>query len=173
MEKRALRNIKLCTKDCLCLYVCPTGATNTENGQIDSSKCIGCGACAESCKSHAISMVPYKYPKQQEKQAQMCEKMRKIAISKIDNKNILNNMVNREENKNVKKLFKAILLSNKIMAQELMRESGYLLPQSNNTIELLKRLSEDDNLDKEKLSEIKELIKLLKSSRKGDEKYEI
>ena len=38
----AVRNIRLCTKDCLCLYVCPTGATDTETGQVDASKCIGC-----------------------------------------------------------------------------------------------------------------------------------
>ena len=44
----AVRNIDRCTKDCLCLYVCPTGASDTENGQIDASKCIGCGACALS-----------------------------------------------------------------------------------------------------------------------------
>ena len=35
---RAIRTIRLCTKDCLCLYVCPTGASDTENGQIDASK---------------------------------------------------------------------------------------------------------------------------------------
>ena len=30
MAKRfAVRNLRLCTKDCLCLYVCPTGATDT------------------------------------------------------------------------------------------------------------------------------------------------
>ena len=27
MREYAVRNIRLCTKDCLCLYVCPTGAT--------------------------------------------------------------------------------------------------------------------------------------------------
>ena len=31
----AVRNLRLCTKDCLCLYVCPTGATDTENSIID------------------------------------------------------------------------------------------------------------------------------------------
>ena len=46
-EKYAVRNLRLCTKDCLCLYVCPTGATDTENSIIDPEKCIGCGACAE------------------------------------------------------------------------------------------------------------------------------
>lgn len=26
MELKAVRNLRLCTKDCLCLYVCPYGA---------------------------------------------------------------------------------------------------------------------------------------------------
>ena len=47
MEKKAemfaYRNLRLCTKDCLCLYVCPSGATDTENSIIDREKCIGCG----------------------------------------------------------------------------------------------------------------------------------
>ena len=34
--KIAVRNLRLCTKDCMCLYVCPTGATDTENSIIDS-----------------------------------------------------------------------------------------------------------------------------------------
>ncbi|MGN0415634.1 MAG: ATP/GTP-binding protein [Agathobacter sp.] len=33
-EKVAVRNLRLCTKDCLCLYVCPVGATDTENSVI-------------------------------------------------------------------------------------------------------------------------------------------
>ena len=37
----AVRTLRLCTKDCLCLYVCPTGATDTENSIIDREKCIG------------------------------------------------------------------------------------------------------------------------------------
>ena len=46
MKKVAVRNIRLCTKDCLCLYVCPVGATDTEDSIIDIKKCIGCGVCA-------------------------------------------------------------------------------------------------------------------------------
>ena len=67
MKRIAVRNIRLCTKDCLCLYVCPTGATDTENSIIDVNKCTGCGVCADACPSGAISMVPTEYPPQQKK----------------------------------------------------------------------------------------------------------
>ena len=39
-SKYAVRNLALCTKDCLCLYVCPTGASDTEDSIIDVCKCI-------------------------------------------------------------------------------------------------------------------------------------
>ena len=37
----AVRNLRLCTKDCLCLYVCPTGASDTENSVIDNRQVRG------------------------------------------------------------------------------------------------------------------------------------
>ena len=43
MRQFAVRNLRLCTKDCMCLYVCPVGATDTEDSVIDVGKCIGCG----------------------------------------------------------------------------------------------------------------------------------
>ena len=82
MKKYAVRNINLCTKDCLCLFVCPTGATDTENSIIDVDKCIGCGACAEACPSGAISMVPAEYPAQQEKTEAVRNMMNAMAASK-------------------------------------------------------------------------------------------
>ena len=52
----AVRNIRLCTKDCLCLYVCPTGATDTENSIIDRAKCTGCGQCVAECPQDALTL---------------------------------------------------------------------------------------------------------------------
>lgn len=91
-EFHAYRNIKLCSKDCLCLFVCPTGATNNETGQIDFSKCIGCGACANACPARAITMIPNKYPKQQEKNNYVINALLDIAKSKIEEIKLLNGL---------------------------------------------------------------------------------
>ena len=56
--KTAVRNVRLCEKDCLCLYVCPTGASDTENSVIDVDKCIGCGACQYACPAKEKAMGP-------------------------------------------------------------------------------------------------------------------
>ena len=56
MGKIAVRNLRLCTKDCLCLYVCPTGATDTENSIIDVTKCFGCGVCAAACPKKCLTL---------------------------------------------------------------------------------------------------------------------
>jgi Fe-S-cluster-containing hydrogenase component 2 len=82
--KHAVRNIRLCTKDCLCLYVCPTGATDTETGQIDAAKCLdGCRACVDICPSHAISLIPDEYPPQQEKSTDMRQVLSALAEERL------------------------------------------------------------------------------------------
>ncbi|MEG1663646.1 MAG: 4Fe-4S binding protein, partial [Clostridia bacterium] len=94
----AVRNIRLCTKDCLCLYVCPTHATDTETGQIDRSKCIGCGMCAKSCPSGAISLVPDAMPLQQEKSDRVVNALNDIFKSKVEQEKIAENIVDGSEN---------------------------------------------------------------------------
>ena len=121
-EKIAVRNIRMCEKDCLCLYVCPTGASDTENSVIDAGKCIGCGACAEACPSGAISLVPREYPPQQEKTKEVIAELRRLVSSKADQETIAAGLPGP--------LAKALERSNRIMAEDLLRESGYMLPQS-------------------------------------------
>ena len=152
-KKYAVRNIRLCTKDCLCLYVCPTGATDTENSIIDITKCIGCGDCAEACPSGAISMVPFDYPDQQEKTEAVISVLRNLVQSKSKQESISSGLQG--------KLFKAFQMSNHIQAEDIIREAGYMLPQSDNALAFLKsQIKENQSKDfpKEKVEKLIELL---------------
>lgn len=158
-NQHAYRNIDLCTKDCLCLFVCPVGASDTENGQIDFEKCIGCGACSKACPSHAITMVPNKMPPQQKKDQTIINELFKIADNKIEEIKILKYLLNNSNDDNEKRLLKTLIHSNKVIIEDLMRESGYMLPQSRNTNKLLKKLLNIDNGTNKEI--IQKLIKML------------
>lgn len=133
----AVRNISLCTKDCLCLYVCPTGASDTENSIIDKNKCVGCGACANACPSKAISLVPTSYPPQQKHDPEVVKAMQLLFASKVQQAKYAQHLSN--------KLAKALEKSNRIMAEDIIRESGYMLPQSANTRKLLEKIAQNND----------------------------
>lgn len=149
-KSHAYRNLDLCSKDCLCLFVCPTGATDTETGQIDFEKCIGCGACQKACPAHAITMVPNQMPKQQDKNPQTVKELFTIANNKISEIRILNNLLTNSS-EDEKKLIKALIHSNKVIIEDIMREAGYMLPQSKNTNQILKKLKNNNEEEANKI----------------------
>ena len=140
MKKVAVRNLRLCTKDCLCLYVCPTGATDTENSIIDTKKCIGCGVCAGACPGGAISMVPVEYPPQQAKTERVISAARPLIKSKADAEKTALQIAASAESDGVYRLMTAIAKSSRLVSEDLLRESGYMLPQSTEVHELLSSL---------------------------------
>lgn len=160
-KEHAYRNLKLCTKDCLCLFVCPVGATDTENGQIDFEKCIGCGACARACPSHAITMIPNEMPPQQKKNNQVVNSLFLIVDSKIKQIQKLNYILEQADGEVEKKFLKTLIHSNKVMIEDLVREAGYMLPQSKNTYKLLKMLLNDaDEAHRKTIEKLLEKIKV-------------
>ena len=163
-EKYAVRNLRLCTKDCLCLYVCPTGATDTENSVIDADKCIGCGACADACPSSAISMVPRAYPPQQPKRGQVVDALRALIQSKAKAENIASGISGA--------LGAAMEKSSRLMAEDLCREAGFMLPQSGNTKAFLEQIRTYPDIPLDAVNSLLATIKFNEDTEKEVDKME-
>ncbi len=168
MKKFAVRNIRLCTKDCLCLYVCPTGASNTENSVIDVEKCIGCGVCADACPSHAISMVPYEYPAPQVKDDQVRQVLYDFAQQKSAEEQTARQIAEATTLDGLYRLMTAAAGSIRLVTEDIMREAGYMLPQGDNTREMLEEIVKTTEGKQAETAE--HLLEMLNMNKKEGEK---
>ena len=74
----------------------------------------------------------------------------KIADSKIEEIKTLLYLLENAKLDDEKRFLKALIHSNKVMVEDIMREAGYMLPQSSNTNQLLNYfLQQENDLDKE------------------------
>ena len=158
MKSFAVRNLRLCTKDCLCLYVCPTGATDTENSIIDVAKCIGCGACAEACPSKAISMAPAAYPPQQKKDPHVLGAGLALSGRKAQQEQIARQIAPLVPQDGLYRLLKAAERSIRLVHEDLLRETGYMLPQGSPAQSLLHQIKEGTSIEGEMRTWAKALL---------------
>ena len=168
MKQVAVRNLRLCTKDCLCLYVCPTGASDTENSIIDVNKCIGCGVCANACPSAAISMVQLEYPPQQKKMDRVVALANVLAKSKAKEEKIALQLAETTDNDNLYRLMSAVAKSTRLVNEDLLREAGYMLPQSGNAHKLLGEWIKDPPSKEFPVEAAKELLNLIPCNEKNN-----
>ena len=168
MELKAVRNLRLCTKDCLCLYVCPYGATDTENSIIDINKCEGCGMCAQACPSGAISMVPVEFPPQQPKTDEVRVTLNKLAQNKSDGETMARQIADTTNEKGLSRLMNAVAKSERLIAEDIVREAGFMLPQSNNVHELLEELIANPPTSDFPMDTAKKLLEIVPNNEKKE-----
>ncbi len=156
----ASRNIRLCTKDCLCLFVCPTGATDTENGQIDKARCIsGCRACVDACPSHAIFLVAEEYPEPVPRDPEIAERLLELCAQKVAQQESASALSTELKKTGGGRLARALARSARILAEDCARESGYMTPQCSKTAKLIAEHSgQDDPAVKELYGRLKKLL---------------
>ncbi len=168
MELKAVRNLRLCTKDCLCLYVCPYGATDTEDSIIDINKCVGCGMCAQACPSGAISMVPVEFPPQQSKTDEVKVTLHELAQNKSDGETMARQIADTTDGEGLSRLMNAVAKSERLIAEDIVRESGFMLPQSNNVHELLEELIANPPTSDFPMDTAKKLLEIVPNNEKKE-----
>ncbi|MDD5076404.1 MAG: 4Fe-4S ferredoxin [Sphaerochaetaceae bacterium] len=157
----AVRNLRLCTKDCLCLFVCPTGATDTETGQIDFAKCIdGCRLCVDACPSHAISLILETYPEPKVKESTIQKALNILLESKVSQEQLCSSVASNSE-KATKALATALARSTRILAEDCARESAFMLPQSESVRQFLAELVDKPYGEDFPYDTVKRLLELL------------
>ena len=168
MELKAVRNLRLCTKDCLCLYVCPYGATDTEDSIIDINKCVGCGMCAQACPSGAISMVPVEFPPQQSKTDEVKATLNELAQNKSDGETMARQIADTTDREGLSRLMSAVAKSERLIAEDIVREAGFMLPQSNNVHELLEELIANPPTSDFPMETAKKLLEIVPNNEKKE-----
>ncbi len=144
----ASRNIRLCNKDCVCLFVCPTGATDTETGQIDRLTCVdGCRVCVDACPSHAIHLVVEHYPEPAPKPPSLAEAMMALCERKSEQERTALVIADAAPTAGTARIARALARSARILAEDCAREAGYMIPQCDATRELMGRIASDHDAD--------------------------
>ena len=119
------------------------------------------GDCADACPSGAISLVPAEYPPQQPKTNQVINAMGVLIHSKSEQEKIASGLPGR--------LSRAIEKANRIMTEDLIREAGYLLPQSENTKEFLQSLVDKKQPEGFTVETVQKVIKSFNNNIKSEE----
>ena len=83
-------------------------------------------------------------PPQQKKIDTVVKELFVIANQKIEEIKVLKYLLKNTTQESEKRLYKALIHSNKVVIEDLMRESGYMLPQSKISNDFLQSLTKGE-----------------------------
>jgi len=92
-------------------------------------------------------MVPDKYPPQQPKEEKVASAQRALGHSKTRQERIAGDLAASSGSAVTKQFARAVARSNRLMAEDLLRESGFLLPQSGEVRDLIEAMLENAEPD--------------------------
>ena len=124
-------------------------------------KCTACGACVDACPSHAISLVPDEYPAPQEKTDAVVDTLLGMLKSKSGQEMLAAAIRDNTDDPVLRQLAEAFGMSNRLMAEDLIREAGFLLPQGGEVKKLLDEILEMENSDDFPAEAVRRLKELL------------
>jgi len=92
-------------------------------------------------------MIPDKYPPQQPKKEEVIKTQRALGHSKARQERIADDFAASSGSAVTKQFARAVAKSNRLMAEDLLRESGFLLPQSDVVRDLIEAMLESAQPD--------------------------
>jgi rubrerythrin len=85
-------------------------------------------------------MVPVEFPPQQSKTDEVKATLNELAQNKSDGETMARQIADTTDREGLSRLMSAVAKSERLIAEDIVREAGFMLPQSNNVHELLEEL---------------------------------
>lgn len=105
--------------------------------------------------------MPDEYPPQQEKSEAIIKALFTLSESKTKQEKIAADIAKSSTDPIISQLARALSKSNKLMAEDILREAGYILPQNQNVWDFLKSLLDTPQPEDFPIDVVEKLLAIL------------
>lgn len=113
-------------------------------------------------------MVPTEFPPQQSKTDEVKVTLNELAQNKSDGETMARQIVDTTDREGLSRLMSAVVKSERLIAEDIVREAGFMLPQSNNAHELLEELIANPPTSDFPMETAKKLLEIVPNNEKKE-----